>query len=404
MKIGMLVNNLSVSGGYQKLVLRLSEQLLLKGYEVVIYTLDLNKKKCYPDLIDKFNIVCPVQKKNDKGGELLSRLNNRFLRYPYPYKIMTKSFDPNIDVFIIHDDISLRIISFFKRTKNCQKIIWMLNNQLPEDISSLIKKSTKYFIAISSFKELLYRIATYPSLLLDYFFIKKGLKLIDKFAVYDIYNQRLVKKLFKQDAALVYAGADLERFKEVALSRTYDAKKQYNLLSVGVLFPHRRYEDFLTAVSILKKNGRMVTATIVGAHTFAPEYYKFLVKLAEKLQITDFIIFKEFVSDNELYELYNKSDAFIFVNDGFTWGISVFEAIAAGLPTIITNNIGAADIIKHRHYGWVVEPRRPDQIAASVEEIISNQLLTVKICKQASRDITNLVSWSSYADRIIALF
>ena len=57
MKIGMVVNNLEVSGGYQKLVLMLSFELRKMGHDVIIYTPVLNTKACYPELIKKENTL-----------------------------------------------------------------------------------------------------------------------------------------------------------------------------------------------------------------------------------------------------------------------------------------------------------------------------------------------------------
>ena len=67
MKIGMIVNSLDVSGGYQKLVLRLTEELSSFGHEVFLYTLRVDKGKCYPEIINKMEIVSLSRKRKDKS-------------------------------------------------------------------------------------------------------------------------------------------------------------------------------------------------------------------------------------------------------------------------------------------------------------------------------------------------
>lgn len=102
-------------------------------------------------------------------------------------------------------------------------------------------------------------------------------------------------------------------------------------------------------------------------------------------------------------QLYKKSDAFLFINDGFTWGISVFEAVAAGLPVIITDNIGAADLVENNKTGWVVAPRAPKEVAKAIKEIVTNRSKAQKIAEKASRDLATFVSWDAYTKRMVNL-
>jgi len=67
MKIGMLVNNLDTTGGYQKLVLRLTSELTKLGNQVIIYTPSLNKETCYPEIINQLHIVALKNKSQSKS-------------------------------------------------------------------------------------------------------------------------------------------------------------------------------------------------------------------------------------------------------------------------------------------------------------------------------------------------
>ena len=144
-------------------------------------------------------------------------------------------------------------------------------------------------------------------------------------------------------------------------------------------------------------------AVIVGLQTFNREYAASIRSLADGLGCKGFIEFREYVQQKELEELYRESDAFVFVNDGFTWGIAVFEAIAASLPVVVTTNIGATELLKHKHTAWIVEPRQPEQIANSIYEIYSDETLRQRVAKSAITEILPLVSWAAYARRMEAL-
>src|SRR4051812_34219106 len=119
MKIGMIVNNLEVSGGYQKLVIRLSQQLEKKGNKVIIYSPRVDKENCYPGEIKKLKIeTLSTQEASATPVEV--------------YKALVPKISDDIKALIIHDELSLIAIGLMK--KRPSKIVWMLNNQLPADL------------------------------------------------------------------------------------------------------------------------------------------------------------------------------------------------------------------------------------------------------------------------------
>ena len=410
MKIGMIVNNMDVSGGYQKLVLRLSEQLVAKGHVVIVYTLSANKHNCYPDLFEKVNIVSLVGKRESSTIFTTSPLQ-KIKERVFPFRSTVKQFKNlsklmcrDFQSIIIHDWQSIYGISFYKSCVKNLKILWMLNNEMPENFGSLTFKVLQLLRGGRHVKRLILNLCTLPALLIENLALKRGLKKIDIFATYDAFNKTQVEKRLKRIAKVVYAGADVDDFKKIYKVRTYPQKSTYNVLSVGVMFPHRRYEDTINAIALLNNNDEYsVTALIVGLQTFCPEYARELFLLRDELQLEDKVIFKEYVSDEEMHALYENSDAFVFVNDGLSWGISVFEAVAAGLPVVITNNIGAADLIENGKQGWVVKARCPSQVAQSIMKIITDKNLAEERARNAYHHITSIVSWNSYAQRIIDL-
>jgi glycosyltransferase involved in cell wall biosynthesis len=383
MKIGMLVNNLEVSGGYQKLVIRLSQQLQEMGHEVYIYTPKLDTKACYPNDIKKLNVSTIPKEFSDQTPVVA-------------YEKLVAGIDPKIDAFIIHDELSLIGIALLPNAP--KKVIWMLNNQLPEnlvkyrpEVSSVYRQVVgKTSTKLRESKKAVRRVKL----------IRLGLKRTHLLVTYDSFNQELVNNVLRRRAEVVFAGADLEQFKKYAKDRKFNKKSSYQILSVGVVFPHRRYEDLLEAVAILAKEEMPVKATIVGRQDLSAEYFSQLQKLVAKHKIGNRIVFKNYVSDSEMVNLYKDSDVFVFINDGFTWGIAAFEAVAARLPVIITSNIGAADLIHDGQTGWVVPPRNPTAVAESIKSIINDRQKAEAVADKAQQEVASVVSWQAYAIRI----
>jgi glycosyltransferase involved in cell wall biosynthesis len=388
MRIGMLVNNLEVSGGYQKLVIRLAQQLQNFGHTVVVYTPKLDKNNCYPNDI---STITTVTIPPDKGN----------MTPVAAYTELIKKVDPTLDAFIIHDELSLLGIALLPSAAT-RNIVWMLNNQLPEKLRLYWPEARSVYthtvgplsVKLRETKKAVDRVKLF----------RLGLNRVKTFATYDEFNKQLVERtLGKKDVVVVAAGADLERFKVYAKKRLFKTKKTYNILSVGVVFPHRRYEDLIRATALLLGRGLSVKTTVVGRQDLSPEYFNELKSLVTELNITKQVVFKHYVSDDEMVRLYTDSDVFVFINDGFTWGISVFEAVAAGIPCVITDNIGAADLIESGKTGWKVPPQDPEAVSIAVGEILHNRPLAAEISSSATTQVGDYVSWKNYTKRMLKL-
>ncbi|HSH31498.1 MAG TPA: glycosyltransferase family 4 protein [Candidatus Saccharimonadales bacterium] len=408
MKIGMLVKDLDVSGGYHKLILRLSQQLLEMGHKVIIYTLSVDREKCYPDIINLFDIVALGSGKavSPSGPVVKQKLKVIALgRRPLikSFQRLSRSMDDDLDALIIHDSVSLYALACYQSRSRDFKAVWMLNNQLPEGFGSLKAQLVNHFGAVNGFKSLAGKLVAMPALLYENQVLRKGLGRVDVVAAYDQFNRDFIKNHLKKPAVTVYAGADLEEFARLYETRPNSQHKTLRVLSVGVLFPYRRYEDLIKATALLSKSGHNIKTTIVGLHRFSISYYEDLERLTKKLAIESRVDFIEYLSDTEMQDLYQNSDVFVFINDALTWGISVFEAVAAGLPVVITNNIGAADLIEHQQHGWQVPPRQPAAVADAIKEIISDRKHAETVARSAFDHITPIVSWRAYAERMIAL-
>jgi glycosyltransferase involved in cell wall biosynthesis len=388
MKLAMLVNNLEVSGGYQKLVIRLAQELQKQGHAVIVYTPKVDAANCYPKDIKTIDIVSL-----DKEQASTTPLE--------AYSHLVKKVDAEVEAVIIHDELSLLGVALLKLPAYC-KVVWMLNNQLPENLKKYkteIVNVHRQTVGPQKVKLIEARKAAQRVKML-----RRGLRRVDVFATYDEFNKNLVNKVLgRKQAVVVSAGADLERFKAYAKTRTFKAKVSYTVLSVGVLFRHRRYEDLITAIGILSQKRQDVKAIIVGRQDLAPEYFQSLEKLSRELGVDQLVELKNYVTDEEMVQLYKNSDAFAFINDGFTWGISVFEAVAAHLPVVITNNIGAADLVKAGQTGWVVNPQSPDEVARVIEHIVDNPAEAQVIAERADTELSAFVSWEAYTKRMLHL-
>ncbi|HEY4504232.1 MAG TPA: glycosyltransferase, partial [Candidatus Paceibacterota bacterium] len=73
------------------------------------------------------------------------------------------------------------------------------------------------------------------------------------------------------------------------------------------------------------------------------------------------------------------------LKEGFPWVL--IEAMAARLPVIATSVGAVPEILENGRNGFIVEPNRPEQIAAKIKEIASSERLGQELSIQAHQTV-----------------
>jgi glycosyltransferase involved in cell wall biosynthesis len=118
---------------------------------------------------------------------------------------------------------------------------------------------------------------------------------------------------------------------------------------VGKLEPKKRVLDFITSIGIARDRGARVSALIVGTGE--------QMALAESLCLERSlpVTFAGFLNQSEMPKAYVVADVLVLPSDyGETWGLVVNEAMATGLPAIVSDCIGSAnDLVRNGETGLV---------------------------------------------------
>jgi len=91
-----------------------------------------------------------------------------------------------------------------------------------------------------------------------------------------------------------------------------------------------------------------------------------LQQLCHELNISKAVRFVGFVEPEKMPEWYAAADVFVLPSSE-TWGVVVLEALASGIPVIVTDEVGChADIVCNPIVGDVVPARDPDRLAEAL--------------------------------------
>ncbi len=105
------------------------------------------------------------------------------------------------------------------------------------------------------------------------------------------------------------------------------------------------------------------------------------------------------VPRSEVRSEFLRADVFAFPMLAEGFALAHLEAMACGLPVITTPNCGPA--VREGQDGFVIPPRRPDELADRIELVISNRPLRGRMSRSA-RLRAAAFSWDAYQARLLA--
>ena len=128
-----------------------------------------------------------------------------------------------------------------------------------------------------------------------------------------------------------------------------------------------------------------------------PEYFRPILK--KYINILEAKNIKVFTQLEHPLKLLQSSDVFILPSFHDSFGLSVLEAMACGLPVIVTNGVGSSDLVSHNNNGFITQ-------VGSKEEILQ-KILYLQRDKEAKNSfglesirIAKNYDWSLVAKRL----
>ena len=105
------------------------------------------------------------------------------------------------------------------------------------------------------------------------------------------------------------------------------------------------------------------------------------------------------VAQAELLELYRSADCFVLPSRHDSFGMAVLEAMACGLPVIVSQMVGAREAVEEGRNGWVVPVADAPALAARMAWCVENRAALAAM-RPAARATAERYSWDSYGERL----
>lgn len=377
MRITLLINELNVRGGTHKQFLRLCQYLKRENVDFEIITKYYDMNKTYPGF-KEFEIKS-IRKENYKNNK---NKYIRFIKNIIDTLRLLLLISYKSKVYNIHDNGLSFLFPILKILR--KNLVWQVN-----DLPSFFSEGNAKGDLISMEKKIMAK-----------FFKHITVKCVNSVVVNVSKNAQRIKKHFNIEAYVFHCGVDkLDNFE----IHQYKNKKKINLLSTGVFFPYRNYEVLIDVTNKLNDEGYDCNLDIIGETSWDLNYSNKIYRLIEKSPYKAKFLIHGQVDEKKFKSLFDQSDIFLFVNIDQSWGLVVFESMSVGIPTIVSDSVGAIEIL-NEDVSIIVDPKNSDSIKNEITALINNEKHYNKYSKNGYNHVSEMTWDQMYSSKMYNLF
>jgi glycosyltransferase involved in cell wall biosynthesis len=371
-------------GGAEKIVVFFSSYLKEYGHDVDVITLCLRPEELDKEFIKNTNIIAPT-------GVWTRLCKFSFIRKIIGFPVLYFMLRPRINKYdVVHaNNFPSHWVAGLLAPG---KTVWQCNEP-PMKVPFSHIKSIGIMEYILSF-------------VYNGSFDRSIVKKIAAIVVLDKMNaDRIRKKYNRPDAMINHIGIDEYYFKKPALKSAVYKKNLFNrkdryLICAGNLVHGKNQQLLIKTMKLLKDGGiKNVKMILVGR---GPDR-SMLESLAGNLGVDGDVVFKGFVTNEELRDLYSISDINLFAAVNQSWGLTPFEAAAQGTVSIVSDDCGAAEIIKKYRIGIVTEPL-PEKFAMEISLLLKDRKKRMALGVKAESFVRRSMTWEKYTKNMIKVF
>jgi glycosyltransferase involved in cell wall biosynthesis len=198
------------------------------------------------------------------------------------------------------------------------------------------------------------------------------------------------------DANFIPNGVDLSLFKPGA---GIPDSGPLHVLCVARLIERKGQKHLIEAVRRLYDSGINVNLSLIGEGDSRANYEKHV----RHLGIQDYVQFIGYVPREEIASYYQASHVFVLPSYNEGMALAVLEAMAAGLPLVVTRTGGTEELVDHGVNGFIFDWADTEALTKWLRALHENRALARSMAT-ASRARSLDYSWEKAAQHFLVLF
>ena len=187
---------------------------------------------------------------------------------------------------------------------------------------------------------------------------------------------------------------DYDSMEENKELRNKHSFKSHDILigSVGNIKREKGYNVLLEAASILRDRNRRVAFFIVGKYDENDPCYIQLKRIKKNKKLDENVKFMGY--QNDISNFLKTIDIYVLpsITEGFS--LSTIEAMACGIPVIVTKSGGPEEIVTDKFDGILVPHSDKYKLANTIEALIDNKEERIRLGNNAVKTVRDSFSIS----------
>lgn len=152
------------------------------------------------------------------------------------------------------------------------------------------------------------------------------------------------------------------------------------VIAVGRFIPLKRYNELIEIWKNMSCNDLLL---IVGEGEEKEKYEKTILELK-----MNNVIIENFHKKEELLDYYKAADIFIHPTSYDVWGLVVNEAMACGLPVIVSDHcVAGLELVKNEKNGYIFPMGDEKKACEKVEKVLGEKELYITLSQNAVKTI-----------------
>jgi glycosyltransferase involved in cell wall biosynthesis len=160
-------------------------------------------------------------------------------------------------------------------------------------------------------------------------------------------------------------------------------------------------ELLLDAFTELSRNLNEIILVVAG--NGPPIYLQTLQNRAQQLRVADRVVWTGHLEGADKAGAFAAAEVFVLPSYSENFGIAAAEALAYGVPTIVTDQVAISDDIRSNDAGLVVGTET-SEIAAAIRSVFNNRQLAARLSHNGRQLATESYSLSSIGHKLHSLY
>ncbi len=179
---------------------------------------------------------------------------------------------------------------------------------------------------------------------------------------------------------------------------------QLIILFLSRLHPKKRPDLLINTFNYIaaQNSTQNLNCHLIMAGSGDPHYVDHLKQLVAQRNLTHQVTFTGFVIGHLKNTILQGSDIFALPSHSENFGIAVAEAMAAGLPVIVTPGVQIASEIKANNAGIVIN--NETELVIAINQLIGSPKMRSHLSQNAIKLAKNKYNWSQITSQLISAY